>query len=465
MDPNVLKSQFEGKRIAILGFGKEGQSTFRYIRKMLPEQQLIICDRNAELRKSSFEGISFRHTILHLGDRYTHGIMDAELVIKSPGIPLSQIESATRNTRLTSQTELFLEVARRQVVGITGTKGKSTTASLLFDILKNAGKRVLLAGNIGIPCFDLIDQIDPETTVVFEMSSHQLEQISVSPHMAILLNIFEEHLDHYPSLDHYRLAKLNIAKWQHETDYLICNQDDDTISRLLNTIVYKGKIVSLGGRESIAGSIVREADDLVFRSPNKKICIKGVVAKRNLPGDHNLINIASASAAALLLDVDADTIEHTINAFKGLPSRLEYVGRFNKVDYYNDSIATIPEATMAALQTLPETSTLILGGKDRGIDYAPMMHYLAGSSLKTIVFTGNAGKRMLDISSVDNIPADKQYLLAKDFEEAVSLAVKHSLPGSVCLLSPAASSYDAFRNFEERGLRFKQLVSLFASDS
>lgn len=457
---NLFCRYFEGKRLAILGFGLEGRSTFKLVRKFFPEMHIHVCDRNAGLTDTLEDRSYFGNSSWHLGDQCFDGLQNADIIMKSPGIPFKNL-AGVDTERIKTQTALFLELFRKQVVGITGTKGKSTTVTLLQHILKKAGKDSLLAGNIGTPCFDLIRHVTPESIIVFEMSSHQLENLNISPHIAVLLNIFKEHLDHYESFEAYINAKLNIARWQKHDDFFIYNARNQNIASRLKNIHLLSNILTLDlgyaqGRVAIVGN------DILYAAFGKEILFRGICNKCLLRGKHNLLNIAAAVAVATLFDVSEDIISNSVSEFPGLPHRLEYVGKIAGVTYYNDSIATIPEAAIEALKAIPETTTLILGGYDRNLDYTGLIEFLASSSsVQLILLIGDAGRRMYDLTSGYEGFAGKSVKVFDTFVEAVRTACMDTPSGKTVMLSPAAASYDEFTDFKERGERFKSLVREF----
>jgi len=291
------------------------------------------------------------------------------------------------------------------------------------------------------------------------MSSHQLENCSVAPHYSILLNLFQEHLDHYQTYKDYQLAKFNIAKFQQADDYFICNADNEEINTILSEIQFKGKFVQFSLLQKVNyGCFVK--DNIVYFNDGK-LCkaYYDTNLPRSLKGKHNLLNIMAAINVCKLIGVPDSNIIDSIGSFKGLEHRIEFVGNFNGIDFYNDSISTIPEATIAAVNALKEVNTLLLGGFDRGINYTRLAEFLVKSDIINLIFIGKAGKRMLtEIGKYKN--SNKQYFEAISFENAVEIAIKKTEKGKICLLSPAAASYDMFKNFEGRGKRFKELVSM-----
>ena len=456
----TIRQQLQGKKIAILGLGMEGRSTLSHLQTILPGQTFRVCDINPDIlgqhgRESAMPGVEY-----HIGPDYLKGLSEADIVFKSPGIPVSVLEPLSLKAQITSQTDLFIRLYRSQVVGITGTKGKSTTASFLYHLLSSAGKKALLVGNIGMPCFDVMDQIEGDTIIVFEMSSHQLQDMGVSPHVSILLNIFEEHLDYYPSYEAYQQAKINIARWQVPGDVLICHSASPILRKLLSRLDIPSRVLGFGPPDpGYAAAIVRDGDDFLFDDGRQRIRLEGAAGLVPLPGEHNLENAAAAIAAAIVMETSANEIIQAIPAFKPLPHRLEYVGRFGGVDYYNDSISTIPEATMAAIKALPSVQTLILGGKDRGVDFHGLMHYLSGSEVDNFCFTGDAGRRMRIIAEALKGFRGKRLVGPLAFDDCVMEAIGLSKAPATCLLSPAAASYDAFGDFKERGERFKAIIA------
>ena len=461
MKQKLFRDFFHGKHVAILGFGREGRSTYAALRKFMPSAPLSVCDRDSSLTDIP-EVSADPNTRWFFGEHYLEGLSGADLVLKSPGIPFKELGSYPFSEKITSQTGLFLQLFGKQVAGITGTKGKSTVASLLQHIMKTAGKPSLLLGNIGIPPFDLLPEIEDDTHIVFEMSSHQLQELQVSPHIAVLLNIFEEHLDHYHSYKEYQQAKMNIARWQQPEDYFLFPAGNSLIQKLSEKKGFRGQKILLGKEEGDE-AVFYKNDDLFIKFFGKVCQIKDVKKNRLLPGNHNLLNIAAAAAVAVLSGAEAGPVERAVGSFSGLPHRLEFAGKAHGITFYNDSISTIPEATIEALKTFPETATLILGGFDRGVDYKGLMGFLRITRLKTVIFMGEAGKRMLRLSEAGKALQGRQYLEASGLEEAFEMAIKKTPANGICLLSPAAASYDAFRNFEERGNCFKSLVKEWAA--
>ena len=352
-----ILNRLRGKRILILGFGREGRSTLRFLQKYLPEAVVAVADKNA------MEGVK------HAGDQYLEAMYDYDIVIKTPGISLKDFD--TKDVEITSQTDLFLDQFHAQTIGITGTKGKSTTTSLIYHLLKSSGRDAILTGNIGIPCFDIMEEIKPDSIVVYEMSAHQLEYVHNSPRVGVLLNIFEEHLDHFGTMRHYAEAKLNIMRYMEEDDMAVIHED----------LMYEA-------RRLLVNHMVFSPFDISFVDGNRL----------PLKGEHNQFNVKAALLACYAYDgTEPEKLTPYLYSFKPLEHRLEPVGTFGGVTFVNDSISTIPQATISACQALGRVDFLLLGGFDRGIDYLPLVDYLRTHPVPHLLFTGKAGERMMEL--------------------------------------------------------------------
>lgn len=415
---DLILNRLRGKRILILGFGREGKSTLHFLNKYLPDASVGVADKNP------MEGVT------HSGEHYLEAIYDYDIVIKTPGISLKDFD--TKGVEITSQTDLFLSQFHHQTIGITGTKGKSTTTSLIYHLLKSSGRDAILTGNIGIPCLDVMEDIKPESIVVYELSAHQLEYVHNSPRVGVLLNVFEEHLDHFGSMMRYKSAKLNIMRHMGEDDIAVIHESllDDAWHLFVNNIVFS------------LFDISEFVDETALP----------------LKGEHNLLNVKAALLACYAYDnTDCREFVPYLYTFKPLEHRLEPVGTFGGVSFYNDSISTIPQATIEACKALGHVDFLLLGGFDRGIDYSPLVDYLKENPVPHLLFTGKAGKRMMAL--MDGKRQTHKYY--NNMEEAFAYIAQYANTGDICLLSPAAASYDQYKNFEERGAKFKALAKAY----
>lgn len=439
-----LINYFQNKKILILGFGREGQSTYKLIRKYIKEQTLYIADRKENFEKD-YEFLSQDKNIKCIsGESYLENLEGYDLIMKSPGISFVGPDTSKFYNNIKSQLELLLEFFDMFTIGITGTKGKSTTSSLIYKVLKEQNVKSMLLGNIGVPVFDYIDTIPDDTTLILEMSSHQLEYMKLSPNISILLNIYPEHLDHYESFEKYAEAKCNIFKYQKKSDYFIYNSDDETINKFLKDEEAKKYKVSLKGN----GDIYLKGENIYFKDKE----IYNTNTPRNLLGEYNLNNIMFVLAVSEILKLDISKTIKSISDFKTLEHRLEFVGEYNGILYYDNSIATIPKATIEAVKALKNVDTLIIGGMDRGLDYTDFVKFLNESDISNIICMPKTGH---DIAK--KLKDGKAYVV-NTLDEAVEIAKKHTTKGRVCLLSPAAASYGFFKNFEEKGNIYKELV-------
>ncbi len=450
---NFIIENFQNKIVLILGFGREGKSTFNLLRKFLPQKELYIADKNDKLQGESNFHRTDKNLNFILGKDYLSNLSDFDIIIKAPGISLKQENIDLPKFKITSQSDLFLQMFSGQTIGISGTKGKSTTSSLIAHIIKQFSKNVLLVGNIGLPPFEIISKINKKTRIVFELSSHQLEFVKSSPHIALLLNFYQEHLDHYNNFDDYKNAKFNIAKYQQSDDYFIYNSDDKQIVELLKSKSLKQKVFCYSNKNRPDTNCYISDKNIVFSKSGQIINLN---YKRFLIGDHNISNILAAVCACEIAGIPDKAIRNGIASFKSLEHRLEYVGEYGNIRFYNDSIATIPEATIEAVKTLKDVDTLILGGYDRGISYESLVAFIKNTGISNLIFLGDKNNRLF-IEMQKSIQ-NKSYFTVNSFSEASEIIKKHTKPKSICLLSPAAASYNLFSNFEDRGNEFKKMV-------
>ena len=442
-----IEPWIKGKRILLLGYGREGQSTWNVLRRLGTYKVLDIADLKAPA------AVPEDGTVWHTGPDYQKCMDDYDVVFKSPGIVLERPAEEYRCSIL-SQTEVFFQCFRDQIIGITGTKGKSTVTTLLYHLLKQAGMDALLVGNIGIPALDHMEEVKPDTRIVFELSCHQLEYMTVSPHIGILVNIHEEHLDHYGTMEKYVEAKHHIFKNQGPDDILICN---------VQCLPEEGTCPSGLIRAGMDGSgkeldVVQEQDGTWVHFRGKSFCIPTDEIK--LLGQHNYFDIGVAYGVCSILGMDDQVFARGLKTYEPLPHRLQYIGEREGVKYYDDSISTICDTTIQALKTLKDTDTVLIGGMDRGIDYRELIEYLSDCQVPHIILMEATGKRIYQEihKYYPEFKNRARLILAEHLEDGVKRARQITRPGTSCVLSPAAASYGIFRNFEERGETFSRLV-------
>lgn len=420
---------FKDKKVLILGFGREGISTYHFIRDMFPDMPLTIADQR------ELTVINDKNVTLICGENYLSCINDFDIVMKSPGISFCNVE-VSGNTLIECQTDLFLKYAPCRKIGITGSKGKTTTSTLTYEMLKSAGLNTCLIGNIGVPVFEELKKVTADTIAVIEMSSHQLEFTHHSPEIAILTNIYEEHLDHYKGgFSGYVTAKLNIVRYQNQNDTFIYNatQGLDGIFDL-NT--------SRSNRVA-----VKSEDALPFPVNNP-----------HLLGEHNRHDVLFAFAAAKLFGVTAEQARSAVDGFSGIANRMENIGEYKGITFYNDCIATIPHSVVCAVEALKNVDTLIFGGMDRGLEYKGFEDYLASCGINNLIGIPETGHK---ICTALKSCCKKNIYQAANLDDAVKYAFAHTAKGKICLMSPAASSYNVYKNFEEKGKHYKSLVELY----
>ena len=442
-----IEPWIKGKRILLLGYGREGQSTWNVLRRLGTYEALDIADLKAPA------AVPEDGTVWHTGPDYQKCMDDYDVVFKSPGIVLERPENEYRCSIL-SQTEVFFQCFRDQIIGITGTKGKSTVTTLLYHLLKQAGRGALLGGDIGIPALGELGEVKGGNRVVFELSCHQLEYMTVSPHIGILVNIHEEHLDHYGTMEKYVEAKHHIFKNQRPDDILICN---------VQCLPEEGTCPSGLIRAGMDGSgkeldVVQEQDGTWVHFRGKSFCIPTDEIK--LLGQHNYFDIGVAYGVCSILGMDDQVFARGLKTYEPLPHRLQYIGEREGVKYYDDSISTICDTTIQALKTLKDTDTVLIGGMDRGIDYRELIEYLSDCPVPHIILMEATGKRIYQEihKYYPEFKNRARLILAEHLEDGVKRARQITRPGTSCVLSPAAASYGIFRNFEERGETFSRLV-------
>ncbi|KKU91356.1 MAG: hypothetical protein UY21_C0010G0011 [Microgenomates group bacterium GW2011_GWA1_48_10] len=427
-------------RILIYGFAREGASTLKFLRHQGLKQKIFVTDdREIEIWDEQFKRVYATDQNLEFiqnPDVQNKDSASFDAIILTPGKSKWRLPAELWPI-LTNQTAIFLDKFPHQTIGVTGTKGKSTTSTLIFEMLRAAGKNALLIGNIGKPPLDYYQDVKPNTIIVFELSSHQLSLVSTSPHVAVLLNVFPEHLDYYPSLKDYVSAKANITKFQTQSDNLIYNSNDQNISAIARQSPAK--------QYPITSSRIRQVTDW----------------ETSLPGNFNKLNIAAAFEAVKIFGVTPEIARDVVKNFKPLEHRLELVGTFQGITFYNDSISTIPEATIAALDTLSDrVQTLFVGGFDRGVGFGKLAKRIVQSPVENLILFPTTGPKIWREIQKLNWQAKETYLTyeTSEMKSAVNFAFEVTAPGKIALLSPASPSFNLFKDYADRGKQFKGWV-------
>ena len=400
------------KKILILGLGREGMSSFKFLRKKFPEKIIGVADqRNLDFKE--------KDTKTHFGKDYLRAIGEYDLIIKAPGINKDLVKPYLTDKIITSQTEIFLKQHKDKVIAVTGSKGKGITSDLIYRALKQSGKKTYLIGNMGRPPLDYYDK---QGIFVFEISSHQLEDLKINPHIAIFLNIFPDHLDFFKTFKNYFKAKSNITLFQTKDDYFIFNSQYPELSQL--------------ARKTKARTIDYTKKHL--REPKNSL-LKGRLFSEDV------------KAAGCALDLFNISIEKTLKHYKPFEHRLEIVGTFKGIKFINDSASTLPEATIAALEAIDDVDTLILGGSNKGSDFKKLAREIEKKDIKTVILFPTEGEKILQ-----ELKKKPNYFFTNNMKEAVQLCYQKAK--KVCLLSPACASFSCFNDYAERGKLFKKYV-------
>ena len=438
-------------KIAILGYGVEGKALATYFKRR--KADITVYDQNPKAKvPPKFNSI--------LGPHAFENLKGFDWVFKSPGIPPERLGEILN---LTTLTQFFFEQCPCPIIGVTGTKGKGTTATLIYEILKAANHDVYLGGNIGTPPTNFLGKLKKSSLVVLELSSFQTQSLTLSPHIAVILNVTSDHMDYHPSVQDYHNAKAQLIAHQTEEDITIFNADykgSANIAKTSNAQTFKvstKKKVSQGAELKEGKIVLKQGGQSHEIIPIKKV---------GLVGKHNLENILPAVIATSLLDVSPQIIGKVVQEFKGLPHRLEFVGTTQKVDYYNDSFSTTPETSIAAIRAFDRPIHLIAGGSEKYSDFKEWAKVCVESSnLKTLILTGQqTAPRMFEALLRANDPKKKSHrkdlkiLRLLNLREAMIAAKTYAKPGSIVILSPACASFEEFKNYKERGEVFKKLV-------
>ena len=451
-------NELKDKKIAILGLGTEGDSLVRYLSQSGASVTIFDQNKESELvsqfvsraRESDCEIISQDLDTIDLG------VFD--IIFRSPGVRFStiSIQNAMKmGVKVSSPTKLFFEKCPATIIGVTGTKGKGTTSTLIYEMLKKGGKDAHIGGNIGTPPLDFLDSLHPESVVVLELSSFQLQDLEVSPHIGVLLMITSEHMDYHESIEEYVDAKRNLLRFQDTEDFAIVNHDYPASNE--SDIYTSGRVYKVS-REQIVDQGCYVYENAIWLKMGEKaeriLDVKDVA----LPGRHNLENVCAAIIAAACAGLDMRAIIPVIKSFTGLPYRLELIRTVHGVKYYNDSFSTTPETAIAAIEAFSEPEILILGGSSKNSDFTELGKVIRESkNVKAIV---GIGEEWAQIKNSIGVVPDHVKIVegTKSMRESVAKCSEIAELGDVVLLSPACASFGMFKNYKERGGQFNEAV-------
>lgn len=459
-----FKENIKGKKVAVLGIGISNIPTIKYLVKLgakvsARDRKETLPDDISMLKE---EGVEFV-----LGKNYLENLENYDYIFRSPGVKpfIYEIEKAVEfGSILTSEIEKVIEIAPCKVIGVTGSDGKTTTTTLIAKFLEEAGYKVWLGGNIGIPLFSKLDEMKKEDVVVLELSSFQLMTLSTSPKISVITNISPNHLDYHKDYNEYIMSKANIFLRQNKDDVLVLNKDCNLTNKYLKIIQDRNinnNIRTFSVKDEVIKGVCVKNDSLVSNvlGRSEKVCsIKDI----KLVGAHNIANICAAATAVYDL-VDKDDIKEVVKNFDGVEHRMEFVIKKDGVKWYNDSIGTSPTRTIAGLKAFNEKIILIAGGYDKNIPYEPLAPYIL-NKVKHLILIGKTASKIRNavINEAKKEKIDLNEILDivefNTLEECVNYANKIAHPKDIVVLSPASASFDMYKNFEERGNHFKRLV-------
>lgn len=458
----VLKECFKNKKVTVMGLGLFGGGVGAT--KFLVSQgaEVTVTDlKSAEELSDSLKLLNGLPVRFRLGKHSEEDFQDVDLLVVSPAVPddsrFLQI-ACDNNVHIDSELNIFFRLCPAPVTGITGSNGKSTTTSLLGEMLKKSGIKTWVGGNIGISLLEYLDEIKPDDVVVLEISSFQLEYLSrleMSPHISIVTNIAPNHLDRHKTLENYIGAKKAIIRYQKEDDYAILNYDDSTLRKW--KCESKSRILWFSATKELEQGAFLNNNEIIINHNSKRNVIP-CLTQMKIKGLHNIQNIMAAAYAAIATHADVGSITNAITGFTGLEHRLEYVRTINGVKYYNDSKATTPEAAIAGVKAFDSPTIVIAGGYNKKVSLRQFALECVKNT-KCVVLIGETARNIQEL--INNLKGEKaqpEVFVATSLDESVRKAYEISEAGDVVLLSPACASYGMFTNYEERGKRFKELV-------
>lgn len=449
----------DSKKVAIIGMGVSNLPLLDYFYDK--NAKVTVFDKNTPSDEIMEKINKYRYEV-EIGEYNLSRLNGFDIIFRSPSVLPTREElvtAANKGAIITSEIEMVLKLAPCKIIGVTGTEGKTTTTSIIYEILKSSGKNCFLGGNIGKPIFTEIKNMKPEDIVVLELSSFQLMGMKVSPDISVVTNMYPDHLNIHSSYEEYQQAKKNIFLHQNENGVVILNYDNEITRKFADEV--KSKLVFFSSLEKLENGYVYDRKDETIKSyVNGKS--ENILKKQEikLRGIHNYENICAALAATAPI-VDEKSQIKAIKEFNGVEHRLEFVRELNGVKYYNDSIGTSPASTIAGLNAFDENIILLAGGSDKGLDYTEIGETIA-KKVRVLLLTGPTAEKIENATKLAMSKSGKEtveIIHCKDLQEAVSMANEKAKSGEIVLMSPASASFDAFKNFIERGIKFKEFVN------
>lgn len=450
-----------GKKVAIIGMGVSNLPLLDYFYEKEAKVTAFDNKEKEEIDSNIIAKLNRYGFNYFFGKDNLDNLNGFDIIFRSPScMPFTKqlAEEQERGAIITTEIEMVLKLAPCKTIGVTGTEGKTTTTSIIYEIVKQAGYNCFLGGNIGKPIFTKIKDMKPEDVVVLEMSSFQLTDMDVSPDISLVTNIYPDHLNVHRSYEEYQDAKKNIFKHQTENGILVLNYDNEITRSFAKEA--NGKVIFFSSKHKLEDGYIYDNTDGMIKQ-----CEDGIrrhLINKNeikLRGIHNYENICAALAVTSSI-ADITTQINTIKNFKGVEHRLEFVKEINGAKYYNDSIGTSPASTIAGLNAFDENIILLAGGSDKGLDYKEVGEAIA-RKVETLILCGPTSEKieMATREALKETNRNIEFCYTNNLEESVSIAHAKAKKGDIVLLSPASASFDAFKNFAERGNKFKEFVN------
>lgn len=454
-----FEEYIKNRKVAIIGLGVSNLPLIDYFHEKKSQVTVFDSREIGEISKEIIDKVTNYAMKMSFGKGYLSKLQGFDLILRSPSclptVPELE-EEANRGAIVTTEVELLMKMCPCQVIGVTGSDGKTTTTTLIYEILKNAGYNCYVGGNIGTPLFTKLHEIKPDDKVVLELSSFQLMGMEVSPSISVITNITPNHLNVHKDYEEYIEAKKNIFKYQDRDGILILNYDNEITKNC--SAETKGKVIFFSGKEKldngyiVDGDVIKECDDKLR---------KHIVSVKELTirGKHNYENICCALAATKTL-VDVSKALEVIKSFPGVEHRIEFVKEINGVKWYNDSASSTPSRTISGLNAFDEEIVLIAGGADKNLDYTPVAKPIL-DKVKTLILMGQTAGKIFDSVKEEQEKEGKDIdiYMVNSLSQAVILAKRYAKPGQIVLFSPASTSFDMFKNMYDRGHQFKNIVN------
>ena len=454
-----FEEYIKNRKVAIIGLGVSNLPLIDYFHEKKSIVTVFDSREIGEISREIIDKVTNYAMEMSLGKGYLNKLKGFDLILRSPSclptIPELE-EEANKGAIVTTEVELLMKMCPAQIIGVTGSDGKTTTTTLISEILKKAGYNCYVGGNIGTPLFTKLHEIMPDDKVVLELSSFQLMGMEVSPSISVITNITPNHLNVHKDYEEYIEAKKNIFKYQDRDGITILNYDNE-ITRSSSAEV-RGKVIFFSSKEKLDNGYI--VDDDVIKECDDKLRKHIVSAKElTIRGKHNYENICAAIAATKTL-VDISTAIEVIKTFPGVEHRIEFVKEINGVKWYNDSASSTPSRTISGLNAFDEEIVLIAGGADKNLDYTPVAKPIL-DKVKTLILMGQTSGKIFDAVKEEEEKENKEIniYMVNNLSQAVILAKRYSVPGQVVLFSPASTSFDMFKNMYDRGQKFKGIVN------